>query len=96
MSSVKEILTGVPQGSLGQTKSSLVSQNWPGENFYITHPPTYDIVEHVSEYTFLISKNKQKKQKTKTKTKTKNKQTNKNTKKEKKLKKKRQHLQKID
>ena len=61
MSSVKEILTGVPQGSLGQTKSSLVSQNWPGENFYITHPPTYDIVEHVSEYTFLISKNKQKK-----------------------------------
>ena len=92
MSSVKESLTGVPLGSLGQTKSSLVSQNWPGENFYITHPPTYDIVEHVSEYTFLISKNKQKK----TKTNTKNKQTNKNTKKEKKLKKKRQHLQKID
>ena len=61
MSSVKESLTGVPLGSLGQTKSSLVSQNWPGENFYITHPPTYDIVEHVSEYTFLISKNKQKK-----------------------------------
>ena len=75
MSSVKEILTGVPQGSLGQTKSSLVSQNWPGENFYITHPPTYDIVEHVSEYTFLISKNKQKKTK---KNKNKNKkQTNK-------------------
>ena len=77
MSSVKEILTGVPQGSLGQTKSSLVSQNWPGENFYITHPPTYDIVEHVSEYTFLISKNKQKKnkkQKQKQKQKT-NKQT---------------------
>ena len=72
MSSVKEILTGVPQGSLGQTKSSLVSQNWPGENFYITHPPTYDIVEHVSEYTFLISKNKQKKTKNKNK-----KQTNK-------------------
>ena len=72
MSSVKEILTGVPQGSLGQTKSSLVSQNWPGENFYITHPPTYDIVEHVSEYTFLISKNKQKKQKQTQKT---NKQT---------------------
>ena len=72
MSSVKEILTGVPQGSLGQTKSSLVSQNWPGENFYITHPPTYDIVEHVSEYTFLISKNKQKKNKNKHK-----KQTNK-------------------
>ena len=94
MSSVKEILTGVPQGSLGQTKSSLVSQNWPGENFYITHPPTYDIVEHVSEYTFLISKNKQKKT---NKNKNKNKkQTNKNTKKEKKLKKKRQHLQKID
>ena len=74
MSSVKEILTGVPQGSLGQTKSSLVSQNWPGENFYITHPPTYDIVEHVSEYTFLISKNKQKKTKNKNKNK---KQTNK-------------------
>ena len=69
MSSVKEILTGVPQGSLGQTKSSLVSQNWPGENFYITHPPTYDIVEHVSEYTFLISKNKQKKTKNKNKNK---------------------------
>ena len=94
MSSVKESLTGVPLGSLGQTKSSLVSQNWPGENFYITHPPTYDIVEHVSEYTFLISKNKQKKT---NKNKNKNKkQTNKNTKKEKKLKKKRQHLQKID
>ena len=76
MSSVKEILTGVPQGSLGQTKSSLVSQNWPGENFYITHPPTYDIVEHVSEYTFLISKNKQKKTKNKNKNKNK-KQTNK-------------------
>ena len=60
MSSIKEILTGVPLGSLGQTKSGLVSQTWPGENFYITHPPTYDIVEHVSEYTFLISKNKQK------------------------------------
>ena len=74
MSSVKEILTGVPQGSLGQTKSSLVSQNWPGENFYITHPPTYDIVEQVSEYTFLISKNKQKKTKNKNKNK---KQTNK-------------------
>ena len=74
MSSVKEILTGVPQGSLGQTKSSLVSQNWPGENFYIIHPPTYDIVEHVSEYTFLISKNKQKKTKNKNKNK---KQTNK-------------------
>ena len=70
MSSIKEILTGVPLGSLGQTKSGLVSQNWPGENFYITHPPTYDIVEHVSEYTFLISKNKQKT----------NKQTNKQTK----------------
>ena len=70
MSSIKEILTGVPLGSLGQTKSGLVSQTWPGENFYITHPPTYDIVEHVSEYTFLISKNKQKT----------NKQTNKQTK----------------
>ena len=70
MSSIKEILTGVPLGSLGQTKSGLVSRTWPGENFYITHPPTYDIVEHVSEYTFLLSKNKQKT----------NKQTNKQTK----------------
>ena len=72
MSSIKEILKGVPLGSLGQTKSGLVSQTWPGENFYITHPPTYDIVEHVSEYTFLISKNKQKT----------NKQTNKRNKKQ--------------
>ena len=41
-------------------KSSLVSGNRPGEN----HSPTH-IVEYVSEYTFLISKN--------------NKQTNKKT-----------------
>ena len=43
-----------------QKKSSLVSGNRPGEN----HSPAH-IVEYVSEYTFLISKN--------------NKQTNKKT-----------------
>ena len=59
---------------LGQ-KSSFVSGNWPGENFFY-HSPTC-IVKCVSEYAFSISKNdKQKATK------------NKNQKKQKKLKKK--------
>ena len=49
------------------------------------------LIEYVSEYTFLISKNNNKQQK-----KQKHKQKNKNQKKQKKLKKKREYLRKID
>ena len=42
--------------SLRPKKSSLVSRNWPGESFFYYLPA--HIVECISEYIFLIKKNK--------------------------------------
>ena len=37
---VKIFVIGYLQKSKAKKRSSLVSKNWPGENFFITHPPT--------------------------------------------------------
>ena len=74
-----KILIKLPLLRLGQ-KKEVVSRNQPSENLSPTR-----IVDCVSGYIFLISKNKQKRAK-----------QSKNTKKQKKLKKKREYFRKID